>query len=298
MGAGSFKDHEPLGVAPTAEVAAPEYVAARRVLLDALKALAAHRDAVVVAGAQAVYLRTGPARLAVAAYTTDGDLAVDPRRLAERPALGDAMRAAGFEPAPSEPGVCVARAVVAGEERRITVDLIVPDAFADTQGRRGARLGPHGKTAARKVVGLEACLLDHGPLLIEALDPSDTRSLTAEVAGPSGLLVAKIHKIKDRLTGAGTHPGRLVDKDAGDVMRLMQATPVPKAAATLRLLAADDHAGPVTQEALEHLTRLFGRAGSQGTQMAVRSFSLAMPAGRVAAVCTTWTARLGELLLG
>ena len=37
----------------------PRYVAARRVLLDALDALASQRRAVVVAGAQAVYLRTG-----------------------------------------------------------------------------------------------------------------------------------------------------------------------------------------------------------------------------------------------
>ena len=36
----------------------PRYVAARRVLLDALEALEAQKQAVIVAGAQAVYLRT------------------------------------------------------------------------------------------------------------------------------------------------------------------------------------------------------------------------------------------------
>jgi hypothetical protein len=35
----------------------PEYVEARRVLLDALEALAPHAEALVIAGAQAVYLR-------------------------------------------------------------------------------------------------------------------------------------------------------------------------------------------------------------------------------------------------
>jgi hypothetical protein len=41
-----------------------EYLLARRVLLDALDTLGPHRDAVVLVGAQAVYLHTG-----------DGDLA-------------------------------------------------------------------------------------------------------------------------------------------------------------------------------------------------------------------------------
>lgn len=41
-------------------------VRTRTVLLDALAALAAHRDSVVVVGAQAVYLHTGDAPTAVA----------------------------------------------------------------------------------------------------------------------------------------------------------------------------------------------------------------------------------------
>lgn len=39
----------------------PEYVAARRVLLDALDALGTHRKAVVLVGAQAIYLQVGAA---------------------------------------------------------------------------------------------------------------------------------------------------------------------------------------------------------------------------------------------
>jgi hypothetical protein len=54
------------------------YVAARRVLLDALTVLAPHGDAIILAGAQAVYVRTGAADLAVAPYTTDGDLVLNP----------------------------------------------------------------------------------------------------------------------------------------------------------------------------------------------------------------------------
>jgi len=54
------------------------YVIARRVPLDALEALGPHRDATILVGAQAIYLHTGDADLAVAEYTTDADLALDP----------------------------------------------------------------------------------------------------------------------------------------------------------------------------------------------------------------------------
>ncbi len=47
---------------------APIYVAARAVLLDALDALGEQRHAVILAGAQAIYLHTGDANLAVAEY--------------------------------------------------------------------------------------------------------------------------------------------------------------------------------------------------------------------------------------
>lgn len=75
----------------------PEYVAARRVVLDALEALGVHRKAVVLIGAQAIYLRVGPGDMAVAPFTTDGDLALNPNVLDDEPALADALRAAGFD---------------------------------------------------------------------------------------------------------------------------------------------------------------------------------------------------------
>jgi hypothetical protein len=51
------------------------------VLLDALDALGDQRDAVVLVGAQAIYLHTGAAELAVAEFTTDSDLGIDPSAL-------------------------------------------------------------------------------------------------------------------------------------------------------------------------------------------------------------------------
>lgn len=51
-------------------------VAARSALLDALEALADQRDALVLIGAQAIYLHTGAAVVALAEATKDSDLAI------------------------------------------------------------------------------------------------------------------------------------------------------------------------------------------------------------------------------
>jgi hypothetical protein len=63
------------------------YVLARLVLLDALEALDDQRDAVILVGAQAIYLHTGDADLAVAPFTTDADVAIDPKRLQANPKM-------------------------------------------------------------------------------------------------------------------------------------------------------------------------------------------------------------------
>lgn len=77
---------------------APEYVIARRVLLDALAAFEDHLDNLILVGAQAVYHHTGDADLNVPLLTTDGDLAINTRDLAEVPEIGSVLRAAGFTP--------------------------------------------------------------------------------------------------------------------------------------------------------------------------------------------------------
>ncbi len=51
-----------------------EYVEARRVLLDALTALTPHLDALVLVGAQAVYLRTQGRIESYQPFTTDADV--------------------------------------------------------------------------------------------------------------------------------------------------------------------------------------------------------------------------------
>ena len=117
----------------------PLYIAARRVLLDALDSIADHIDALVVVGAQAVYLRSSTGDLELAPYTTDADLAIDPARLTPQPLIEVAMIEAGFKRAPHEIGIWTRDATVEGVSRRIAVDLLVPESVAGP-GTRSARI--------------------------------------------------------------------------------------------------------------------------------------------------------------
>lgn len=268
----------------------PLYVAARRVLLNALEALAPHGRAVIVVGAQAVYLRTGSGELGIAPYTTDGDLVLDPRQLGDEPLLEAAMQAADFQRDLQQPGVWFSATMVGSEEVRIPVDLIVPEGAAVAIGRRGARLGPHGNRAARRATGLEAALVDHSPLTIAALEGDDQRSFEVEVAGAAALLVAKAHKIHDRLdTG---RPGRAEDKDAADVYRLMQVSSPVDVAHRMAALGNSELAGPATAAAIDYLAQLFGRRGGAGVQMAARALRLAIPEAQVSALATSFVERM------
>lgn len=272
----------------------PLYIAARRVLLDALAALAAHGQAVIVAGAQAIYLRTGSADLAVAPYTVDGDVALDPNLLSTEPTLASAMMEAGFRlklrDGHEEPGTWARSARVGARDVSIPVDLIVPEGAAQPIGRRGARLGVHGNRAAKRAVGLEAALVDHSPLTIQALDPEDDRSTRAEVAGVAALLVAKAHKLHDRGQGGRSH--RLVAKDAADVVRLMQATLPAAVGSTLMSLVDHPVAGKPSKDALTYIDELFGRPGRLGIELATTALAGVIAPDRVGAICTAYVAVL------
>lgn len=268
----------------------PLYIAARGVLLDALEALAPHRSAVIVVGAQAVYLRSGAGELGIAPYTTDGDLALDPRQLNDEPLLEAVMQAANFHRDLQQPGVWLATATVSGEEVSIPVDLIVPEGATEAIGRRGARLGRHGNRAARRATGLEAALIDHSPLTMTALAPDDQRSFDVEVAGAAALLVAKAHKIHDRLNSATA--GRAEDKDAADVYRLMQNNSPIEVAQTMAELRKSELAGPATARALGYLEELFGRRGGTGIGMAARALRLAIPEAQVSTLATSFIERM------
>lgn len=237
---------------------APEYVLARRVLLDALAGLVEQRDAVVLVGAQAIYLHVGDADLAVAPMTTDGDLAIDPRKLADVPVIGEAMSAAGFVPT-GQPGSWRGFADV-------MIDLMVPSGLALSTGRRSVDLGVHGRRAARVTPGLEAAVIDHQLQRIRAFDPADVRVFEVRVAGCAALVVAKLHKLGERL---GTR--RLEDKDALDVLRLLRGTETAALADSMAALVLDPVAGLSTRTAVRHLEAVFVQRGAVGPMMAARA---------------------------
>jgi len=237
----------------------PEYVAARRVLLDALGALDNHRNAVVLVGAQAIYLRVGEGDLSTAPYTTDADLAIDPRQLDDKPDLAQTLEAAGFELAIS-PGTWTLHPT------EVQIDFLVPSSLGGP-GRRGARLGPHGTHIARKATGLEAAMVDHSLIRVGALDPGDNRVFDVSVAGITAMLVAKLHKIDERKND----PNRLQPKDALDVLRLLRFADTSYLPATLKRLAKNPVAGKVTLAARTFLFELFGERDALGSQMAAQS---------------------------
>ena len=224
---------------------AAEYVAARRVLLDALAALEGHLDNLVLVGAQAVYHHTGEADLNVPLMTTDADLAIDTTNLSDVPEIGGVLRAAKFKPGPN-PGHWVAPSDVA-------VDLMVVPYQAGTTrpSARAARLVPHEKLTARIARGLEPALLDNEWVTITALELTDVRSVDLRVAGPAALLTAKAIKISERLDQADSQPDRLKEKDALDTFRILQAIDTADLVRGFTKHRADEHAAAVTAEALE-----------------------------------------------
>jgi len=241
-------------------------VAARCALLDALEALAPHRNALVLIGAQAIYLHTGRASVALAESTKDSDLAIHTDRLPDNPLLEVAMSRAGFthDPTTSQPGSWLSPGGV-------PVDLMVPERLAGRGSRRSGRIPPHSDRATRRAKGLEAAVIDHAPMRIPALDPRDTREFKLNVAGPAALLVAKLHKIGERQQDRG----RLMDKDAHDIYRLLVAIDSRSMADTVRELRNHDFCGAVTREALMYLEHLFAAGpDALGSVMAGRAEEL------------------------
>ena len=135
----------------------PLYVRARTALLDAADALAEQLDALVLVGAQAIYLHTGRAEFAVAEYTTDADFCVAPEVLTDEPLLPGLLEARGFSLG-QHPGAL--SAVVTAE----AVSQIAP-LFGDSQAPgigmavRAARLSADADVVSASFTALVADLL-------------------------------------------------------------------------------------------------------------------------------------------
>lgn len=257
-----------------------DMAAARTALLDALDALRGHLDALVLIGAQAIYLWTGTADLALAETTDDSDLAIDHRLLADYPLLEDAMTTAGFhrDPKTGQPGSWLS-------PQDVPVDLMLPEAQSKGGGRRGARIPPHSTGAVRRAVGLEAAVVDNEPRVIKSLAAEDDRRFEIKVATPAALMVAKLHKLGERRE---SNLARLDDKDAHDLYRLLVAIPSADLAKGLDKLRRDGLSAEVTATAMDYLKMLFAHGPEAlGSRMAGRAEGLAGDPGLAAASAAT-----------
>lgn len=266
------------------------YVMARRVLLDVLGALGDHRGAIVLVGAQAVYLRVGDADLAVTPYTTDGDLVVDPAVLTEIPPLERALLDAGFSPKTKDSvGVWLTTRKTSQQvEAQIAVDLLVPASVSPGTGRRAARLPGHDTRAARIVHGLEGAIVDAEVMTLTALEDGDARTVDVRVAGPAALLVAKVHKIDDRKDS-----DRQSDKDALDVLRLLRGTETEDLASRYARLLSDPRSADAARRGRKLLQAQFARRQNIGVQMAIRSAGVL---GDAEDISVLFEALVGDLL--
>lgn len=229
---------------------APEYITARRVLLDALSALQGHINHLILVGAQAVYHHTGETELNVALSTTDADVAIDTEKLPQSPEISQLLRDVGFLPG-ANPGSWLSADAVA-------VDLMVaPHQSGTTKiGARAARIPPHHISTARITRGLEPALIDNQLVVIRALDGPDNRSFKMRVAGPAALITAKVIKISERREQARRNLDRLREKDSLDLFRLLQAIETPQLVAGFNSHLADPYACKISTDALNILWEL------------------------------------------
>lgn len=178
------------------------------------------RDALVVVGAQAVYLRTAGLDLPFPPFTRDA-----------------------VYWAPGSDGEDSAR-----------IDLLVPEDFAARGGRRDARLPGKNRGVARRTRGLEASLHDRD--LIPIRDPDDASiSVAAFVAGPAALIIAKAQKIAERQSGA---PERVKTKDVTDVFALLRAHEPAELETRFRHLANEPEITVPFAAGIRAVQRVFG----------------------------------------
>ncbi|TXH20775.1 MAG: hypothetical protein E6R06_21435 [Mycobacterium sp.] len=240
-----------------------EYVAARAVLLDALQALTHHLPAIILVGAQAVYLHTGSSELAEPPMTTDGDLALDVSALHTEPEITALLQAAEFR-AGANPGSWIGDGGVA-----VDVMVVPSQSGRAKRGARAAALAGHGAATARITPGLEPALIDHAPRTLEALNPADHRRIEVNVAGPAALLTAKAIKVEERL--ADSQRGialRLKEKDALDMLRLLQAVDTAELVAGFHRHLGHDAARDVSLRALAFLRTEGAEPSSRLPQLA------------------------------
>jgi hypothetical protein len=150
--------------------------------------------------------------------------------------------------------------------------------------------------AARWADGLEAALLDNMPMSVPSLEPDlDSRCVTIKVAGVPALLIAKCHKISERLRADTATRIRTRSKDAGDVIRLMRCGLAPgDIGARLAELGDDPVAGESVHAGIGYLRELFELPRSPGVTLAVEAMASGLPEAQIRAMAPAFVARVLE----
>lgn len=112
----------------------------------------------------------------------------------------------------------------------------------------------------------------------------DRRIVRAKVAGPGALLVSKMFKISERRGSA-----RASDKDALDVLRILQAVPTDDLARRIIIILNDSRSATIGARAVELLADLFGSRGAEGAIMAARAVQPLLDADEVRLICEVLT---------
>jgi hypothetical protein len=170
-----------------------------------------------------------------------------------------------------------------------------PEELASGHGRRDARLPDHGKNATRWTPGIEATVFDHTEMPIVSLEPDvDPRRATIRVAGPGALMIAKSHKIADRIAdGARGRGHRIKPKDCADVIRIMRSPVTPTLVGErLRRLAEHPVCAANVPRGVDHLVTQFGGPTSIGVELAVPSLAGALPAEQIQALAPAYVDEL------
>ena len=231
----------------------------RRLLITTIIALGPYAEALTIAGAHAVHVwvqkKWGPIDME---STRDGDLVIDPVFVAEDPKILDLMASIGLEPAREERPEIYGYSSERGLpwEQRTTVDLLVPEGYAGKKGRT-ARIAGQDKATTR-AYGLELAVHDRVLTEISTIDAEPTISAKAYVAGPAALLIAKAHKVHERLAEVDRRPDRLRPKDSGDIALLMMVTDGVEVAETMMFHArAHAEIRNVVNEGASHLIEMY-----------------------------------------
>ena len=121
------------------------------------------------------------------------------------------------------------------------------------------------KVAATPIIVLSVRNTDS--MKVAALDPDDHRTYDAHIAGPAALMIAKLHKLAER--EHDPNPGRINNKDAHDIYRLLQAITTVDLTTSINRLLQHDLSAAVTGQAVDHLRLMFADSpAAAGSAMA------------------------------